>query len=179
MPPPTTMALARSTAAFTPSDSKTHVLRKTCANSAPEWLVLRNTCGMSLLRPLAIHRFREQRGQVDHLQPGAGVAHAVIEHHGAEGTADRKRVRARGRGLAHALLVDGTAALLHPHPRSARAAAERSPAVARHLHRRARGGGQRPRRFEHVVVASEVARVVVGDLALAGLRLELPLPHQL
>src|SRR4029077_9969666 len=68
----------------------------------------------------ALHRLRQQRREVDHLQLRPGLAHTVVEHHGAEGTRHGQRLCA-GRGcFADALLVDRTAAaLLHPHPRAA------------------------------------------------------------
>ena len=73
----------------------------------------------------------------------------------------------------------GRAALLHPHVRAAGAAAERPLAVARHLDRLADRGDELARLVAHVVVAREVAGVVVGDLALSRLRLEPAVAHEL
>src|SRR5204862_7617003 len=77
-----------------------------------------------------LDRLVKQRGQVDHLHLRAGVAHAVVEHDGTERAGDGKGVGAGLGRLSDALLVDGpAAALLHPHARAARAAAERTPSV--------------------------------------------------
>jgi len=66
-------------------------------------------------------------------------------------------------GLVHACLVDLAGPFLHPHVRTARAAAEGAAAAARHLDGGAGRGHQLARVGEHVVVAGEVAGVVVGD----------------
>ena len=80
----------------------------------------------------------------------------------------RRASRRRSPLLARAFLVDLCAALLHPHVRAARAAAERALAAPRHLERL----GRPPRRgraaLEHVVVAREVAGVVVRDRLVAA-----------
>src|ERR1700738_3511328 len=74
-----------------------------------------------------LHRLREQGRQVDDFQLCTCLAHAVVEHHGAERARHRQRLRTGGGSLPHAFLVDGAAAtLLHPHPRAAGAAAERA-----------------------------------------------------
>src|SRR5438309_4293752 len=126
-----------------------------------------------------LNRLREQGRQVDDLELGACGAHAVVEHHGAEGACHRQGLRPGAHGFAHALLVDGPAStLLHPHARAARSAAERALAVARHLHSPAGRGGQLAWRLAHVVVAREVARVVVRDRPVAGERLQLAFPHE-
>src|SRR3977135_3056666 len=79
---------------------------------------------------------RQQGREVDHLELGSGFAHAVVQHHGAEGTRNGQRLRA-GRGcLLDTLLVyRPAAALLHPHPRATRTTAERALPAAVHLHR--------------------------------------------
>ena len=74
-------------------------------------------------------------------------------------------------------------ALLHPHARAARAAAHALGAVARHLDEVDAGerADDAPRREVHVVVAAEVAGVVVGDALLerrAGER-EAAVAHEL
>ena len=79
------------------------------------------------------------------------------------------RVRAGGERLLGALDVDLLAdVLLHPHARAAGAAAHALRAVARHLDDV--DAGERPdhlaRREVHVVVATEVAGVVVRDALL-------------
>src|SRR6266567_7672569 len=148
MPPPTTTAPARSTLSI-------------------------GARGLRVSRPPAIDGFRQQRGEVDDLQLCVGGAHAVVEHHGAEGARDRERLGAGPGRLSHALLVDGPPApFLHPHARAAGAAAEGPLAIAPHLHYMARGGRQLTGRLAHVVVAREVARVVIRDGALARERLE-------
>ena len=45
-------------------------------------------------RPLPLHGLVQQRGQVEDLKAGAGLAHAVVEHDGAERTRDREGLRA-------------------------------------------------------------------------------------
>ena len=67
-------------------------------------------------------------------------------------------------------MVDALAEmLLHPHAGTAGTAAEAAVGVARHLgQRRTRGADQLARRFVDLVVAAEVARVVVGDGAAAA-----------
>src|SRR5260370_12591688 len=67
----------------------------------------------------------------------------VVEHHRAERARHRQRLGAGLGRLAHALLRDRAASLLlHPHPCSARAAAESALAVARHLDRLSDRGHQ-------------------------------------
>ena len=116
----------------------------------------------------------EQRRHIGDAQLRARLPHAVVEHHRAEGARDRKRLGAGRRRLADARLVDLRAALLHPHVRAARAAAERPLAAAGHLERPADRGDELARRLEHVVVPREVAGVVVGDRLVACRRLQLP-----
>ena len=73
-------------------------------------------------------------------------------------------VSAPGRnGLVRALEVDRRTGLLHPHVRAAGAAAERLLAAALHLDRLADHIEQLPRLHPHVVVAREIAAVVVRD----------------
>src|SRR5207245_4792275 len=122
-----------------------------------------------------LNRLREQGRQVDDLELGACGAHAVVEHHGADGACHRQGLRPGAHGFAHALLVDGPAStLLHPHARAARSAAERALAVARDRHSPAGRGGQLAWRLAHVVVAREVARVVVRDRPVAASVFSLP-----
>ena len=68
--------------------------------------------------------------------------HAVVQHHRAERAGHRERLGAGLGRLARALLVDQAAALLHPHVRAARAAAERALAAALHLDRLTHRGHQ-------------------------------------
>src|SRR5581483_584433 len=97
--------------------------------------VARSTAIAFLLRRRgrALERLRQQGGDVRHPQRRPRLTHAVVEHDGAERARDRERVGAGGGRLARALLVDPPAALLHPHVRAARPAAERLLAAARHL----------------------------------------------
>ena len=80
-----------------------------------------------------------------------------------KGQATASVLRARLGRLAHALLVDRAASLLHPHVRAARAAAERALAASLHLHRLANRGDELSRRGDDVVVPRQVAGVVVRD----------------
>src|SRR6266478_7010373 len=125
-------------------------------------------------RSSPLDRLRKKGRKVDDLQLRAGGAHPVVEHHRAEWACHRQGLRASAGGFAYALFVDGLAPpLLHPHARAAGAAAEGALAVARHFHRVPGGGRQLTRRLAHVVVAREVARVVVSDLPVTGERLQL------
>src|SRR5947209_2145762 len=126
------------------------------------------------------HHLVEQRREVEHLQLRARLAHAVVEHDRAERAGDRQRLGARLRGLAHALLVDRPPSLLlHPHPRPARAAAERALAPPAHLDRAADRRHELARLLAYVVVPREVARVGVRERPLAGRRHELALADEL
>ena len=96
----------------------------------------------------------------------AGALDAVVEHHRAVRAGDGERARAGLGCLADPVLVDRPGALLHPHVRAARAAAEGLLAAARHLHRLADGADELAGRCQHVVVARQVTGVVVGDRQL-------------
>jgi hypothetical protein len=115
---------------------------------------------------------RKERRHVCDTQLGARLPHAVVEHHGAERARDSDRLSARCCGFARAFLVDLRAALLHPHVRAARTAAERALAAARHLERPPDPADGLARRGENVVVAREVAGVVVRDRVAARDRRE-------
>src|SRR5690242_12977753 len=80
-----------------------------------------------------LERLDEQGRDVDHPQLLPARADAVVEHHRAERAGDGQRLRPGLCRLAHALLVDRRAALLHPHMGAARAAAERALAALLHL----------------------------------------------
>src|SRR5712691_12269990 len=138
-------------------------------------------CGRcrGVTRATPLDRLREQGSQVDDLQLRAGGAYTVVEHHRAEGARHGQRLRTSAGGFAHTLLVDGPpSTLLHPHARAAGAAAERALAVARHLHRPAGGSGQLARRLAHIVVAREVAGVVIRDRPLTRQGLQLAFAHE-
>ena len=81
------------------------------------------------------------------------------------GQATARVRRSRRRGLARALLVDLAGALLQPHVRAAGAAAEGPLLAARHLERAADGRDDLAGLRADVVVAGQVAGVVVGDRA--------------
>ena len=92
--------------------------------------------------------------------------HAVVEHDVAERARGGDAGRAGRQRLAGALVVDlGADRLLHPHPRPAGAAAHALGAVALHLDDldALDRADDLARREVHVVVAAEVAGVVVGD----------------
>ena len=144
---------------------------------------------------LALHRGQQHLGDVEDLDLLAGVAVGLLggepvgEHHPAERAADGDLVGAGGDGLLGAVDVDPLAeVLLHPHPGTAGAAAEG--AFGRPLHldvRRSRQHLQElARRGVDLVVATQEARVVVGDRPLRGARAaltrrdrgQLPLAHQ-
>ena len=133
----------------------------------------------ALRRRLRLDRLGEQRRQVDHAHVAPTAAHAVVEHHRAERAGDGQRLGAGLGRLAHPLLVDRRAVLLHPHVRAAGAAAERLLLPPLHLDRRADGRGQLARLRAHVVVAGEVAGVVVRDRLLTRRRREPAVADQL
>ncbi len=96
----------------------------------------------------------------------SGALHAVVEHDVAERARGGDPAGAGGDRLGGALVVDLRAGgLLHPHAGPAGAAAHALGAVARHLDDLdALDRADHLARCEvHVVVAAEVARVVVGD----------------
>ena len=135
--------------------------------------------GRRLGRRLALHRGEQHLRDVEDLDLLAGLAlgllggEAVGEHHAAERAADRDLVGAGADGLLGAVDVDPLAeVLLHPHARATGAAAEGPLGVALHLDEL--GAGQHleqlARRRVDLVVAAEVAGVVVGDRALRGAR---------
>ena len=119
-------------------------------------------------------RLYEQRGHVDDLELRAGRAHAVVEHDGAERAGDGERLRARPGGLVtRASLIALPRSSIHMWAPPAPQQNVRLPlrAISTRL---ADGVDQLARLLAHVVVAGEVAGVVVGDRALARLRLSLP-----
>src|SRR5215204_1716584 len=125
-----------------------------------------------------LERLGKQRRNVHDAQPVAAGAHAVVEHHSAERTGHRQRLGAGLGGLAGALLVDKAAALLHPHVRTAGAAAEGALLAALHLDRRSDRFDDLARVGAHVVVARQVTGVVVGDRAGVAGGLERSVAHQ-
>src|SRR6056297_424984 len=116
-----------------------------------------------------LDRFQQMDRDVGHahlflLDPGA--LHAIVEHDVAERTRGRDPAGAGGDRLGGALVVDlGPGVLLHPHAGTTGAAAHALGAVAGHLdHVDALDRRHHlARREVHVVVATEIARVVVGD----------------
>src|SRR6266851_2118197 len=148
--------------------------------TAPAWSALSiGARRLGIPRPPPVDRFGQQRREVDDLELRACGAHPVVEHHGAERAGDRQGLGAGARRLAHALLVDGPASpLLHPHTRAAGAAAKRALAVPRHLHRVACRRYELARRLADVVVAREIARVVICELSLSGQRFQSALAHE-
>ncbi|CAM5616115.1 hypothetical protein SANTM175S_01822 [Streptomyces antimycoticus] len=93
----------------------------------------------------------------------------VGQHHQAERAGGGDDVRVEGQGLVHALVVDALAdPLLHPHPGAARATAEAALLVAVHLlvPQPRHLGDDLARRGVDLVVAAQVAGVVVGDQTL-------------
>src|SRR5918996_3586255 len=126
-----------------------------------------------------LHRLGEQGGHVHDAHVVSALPHAVVEHDRTERTGDRERVGPGLRRLAGPLLVDLAGALLHPHVGAAGAAAEGALAAALHLDRLPDRGHQIAWALEHVVVAGEVAGVVVGDRVAVRARLEAAVAHQL
>src|ERR1700733_6544847 len=124
----------------------------------PPWL-----CELAV-RSRPAGRLVEQRRDVRHPQLRTDALDTIVEHHGAERTRNRECLRAGAGRLAATVLVYRLGALLHPHVRAAGAAAERLLPVALHLDRLADRRHELPRWREHVVVAGQVARVVVGDV---------------
>src|SRR5690606_33275089 len=92
--------------------------------------------------------------------------HTVGQHDAAERAAGRDLGGRGGQRLVHAVDVDALAELLlHPHARATGATAHGPFAVAGHLDQlRARGRHQLTRRVVDLVVATQVAGVVVGDV---------------
>ena len=98
---------------------------------------------------------------------GDGVTH----HHRAERAGDGNRLSTGSDGFVGPGLIDRRAdLLLHPHPGTARAAAEGLLAMTRHLgERSSRVTDQCAWWCDDVVVSTEVARIVVGHGASHGL----------
>ena len=125
------------------------------------------------------HRLGEQRRHVDDAQllPVARTPSSSITVQNGQATASVSAPVSAASRTRSSLIAP--AALLHPHVRAAGAAAERPLAAARHLDRLADGGDQLARRGEHVVVAGQVAGVVVGDRARRPPRREPAVAHEL
>ena len=97
---------------------------------------------------------------------GLALPDGVVEHDHAVGAGRPDHVGAGGQGLVGAFQVDPLAdPLLHPHAGPAGAAAEAALPAAVHLHRPDPGDGVQdgPGGVVDVVVAAQVAGVVVGD----------------
>src|SRR5512136_1942294 len=113
---------------------------------------------------------------------GALGLDAIAKHYEAIGTGSRHRVRSGAEQLLGALDVHPLVRLFfHPHMPAPTATAETGLAGAGHLHTRSPGRLQyRPRLGVDVVVAAQVAGVVVGDLALrlGRFQLELAISNQ-
>src|SRR6266511_1303734 len=115
-----------------------------------------------------LDRFEQHLGDV--LHPDVLVAllllHTVVHHHVAERARHRDPARTGGERLLGALDVHLLArVLLHPHARATGAAAQTAGPVARHLDHvdAAERADHVAGREVHVVVAAQVARVVVRD----------------
>src|SRR5581483_12522815 len=128
----------------------------------------------------------QQLGDVERLHAARLAAdrfHALVEHLQAERAGRSQHVGAGVQRLGRADVVDALAALLfHEGVAAAGATAETLVAAARHLDlRRSRQRGHYVARLVvHLVVATEVAGVVVGDRLVQRLgRLKAPLAHQL
>ena len=108
-------------------------------------------------------------GHLDLILFLAGTLHAVVKHDVAERTRGRDSRRTRRDCLGGALIVDlGADVLLHPHAGASSATAHALGSVARHLDDldTIDGTDDVSWRHVHVVVPTEVARVVVGDALL-------------
>src|SRR5438094_4790080 len=131
-----------------------------------------------------IHRVGQVLGEVLHLKLRfrALGGDAVAEHRQAEGARRRDPRRLGPQSLLDAVVVDARPdLLLHPHAAAAGPAAEASLVVALDLDElRARDGlDDRTGRVIDVIPAAEVARIVVGELAVDRFaRLELALLDQ-
>ena len=90
---------------------------------------------------------------------------AVAQHDATERAGDGNGLGAGSDGFFSTFLVDALAdRLFHPHARATSAAAEAAVRVAWHLFEVGAGGlDELARRCVHLVVATEVARVVVRD----------------
>ena len=124
----------------------------------------------------------DQLGDVEDLGRVTPALRPVVEHDEAVRARDTDGVGAGRRRLVHPLGIDALAdALFHPHPRSTCAATHPAFPVTGHLHGpHARHAREHvARRVVHLVVAPEVAGVVVREEGLDLLRrAEPPLGHQ-